>query len=97
MYKLILITILANGEITALDRGQFLTIDRCFEGRENILVEHRAWDGYLEAGTQAICVAVPVDTTDNYTEIQPSDDSLPPPTVVPFDSLPEEPDTFLVK
>lgn len=61
MYKLILITVLSNGEITAVDRGQFLSIDRCFEGRDNILVEHRAWDGYLEPGTQAICIQNPAE------------------------------------
>lgn len=61
MYKLILITVLSNGEITAVDRGQFITIDNCFEGRETILVEHRAWDGFLEPGTQAICVLTPKD------------------------------------
>lgn len=58
MYTLILITVL-NGAVAAENLGEHDSLASCFEGREDVLVDHRAWDGYLEPGKQAICVANP--------------------------------------
>lgn len=58
MYALIYIAILGT-TVTADNMGVYPSMSACFEAREDVLVEARAWDGYLEAGKQAVCVVVP--------------------------------------
>lgn len=59
MYALIYIAVTAPGVVSADYVGEYPTMTECFEARENILVEHRAFDGFLEAGTQAVCIQLP--------------------------------------
>lgn len=55
MYALILITVL-NSSVAADHLGEYATLSECFDGRDNVLVERRAWDGFLEPGVQAVCI-----------------------------------------
>lgn len=57
IYKLILITILSNGDVYATDYGNYNNIAECFDQRDNLLVEEQAYDGYFPVGKQAICLS----------------------------------------
>lgn len=56
MFTLVLVAVLANGDVLAENKGVYPDMGSCFEARENILVESRAWTGYLKGGKNAICI-----------------------------------------
>lgn len=61
MYTLVLITILAGGVVDADHKGNYVDMTACFDARDTVLVEHRAWDGLFEPGVQAVCVETPAE------------------------------------
>lgn len=60
-YVLILVTVLSSGEVDASAEGFFIKITDCFNRRERLLVEAKAYEGYFDRGVQAVCVTAPED------------------------------------
>lgn len=59
MYTLVLITLLSTGAVSADNLGEYVSISDCFDARDVVLVEDRAWDGFLKGGKQAVCILTP--------------------------------------
>jgi hypothetical protein len=58
MYSLILVAVLNASTAIATVVDINLSMEECFEQRENLLIDRAAWDGFFDDNTQAICIKV---------------------------------------
>jgi hypothetical protein len=45
-----------NGEPSIEKIGGYHSMSACFEQRDNMLIDYKAWDGLFPLGVQAVCI-----------------------------------------